>query len=37
LHTADDNIKEKKQEEEIVVVWYANHGLDSGAWKQEDE
>jgi hypothetical protein len=37
LHTADNNIKEKKQEEEIVVVWYENLDLDSGAWKQEDE
>jgi hypothetical protein len=34
LHTADDNIKEeKKQEEEIVVACYENLDLDSGASK----
>jgi hypothetical protein len=33
MHTADDNIKEKKQEEEIVVAWYENLDLDSGALK----
>jgi hypothetical protein len=34
LHTADDNISEKKQEEEVVVTWYENLDLDSGALKQ---
>jgi hypothetical protein len=35
LHTADDNTKEEKQEEEIVVARYKNLDLDSGASKQE--
>jgi hypothetical protein len=33
MHTADN----KKQKKEIVVVWYENLDLDSGASKQEDE
>jgi hypothetical protein len=33
LHTADDNIKGKKYEEEIVAAWYENLDLDSGASK----
>jgi hypothetical protein len=32
LHTADDNIS-KKKEEEIMVVWYENLDLASGACK----
>jgi hypothetical protein len=37
LRTADDNIKEEKQEKETMVARYENLNLDSGARQQKKE